>query len=96
MFLTVYLSNSEKHFAEVPVTPETLCQDVVDVCKEPGETDCYLAESWRGSGEDVATSFRFIVDLSTAALLNVESVPGFTPQNNALSKKQKRHTEVKK
>lgn len=68
MFLTVYLSNSEKHVAEVPVTPETLCQDVVDVCKEPGETDCYLAESWRGSGEDVATSFRFIVDLRTAAL----------------------------
>ncbi|KAI5088947.1 tumor protein p53 binding protein, 2 isoform X2 [Silurus meridionalis] len=49
MFLTVYLSNSEKHFTEVPVTPETLCRDVVDVCKEPGETDCYLAESWRGS-----------------------------------------------
>lgn len=53
MFLTVYLSNSEKHFTEVPVTPETLCRDVVDVCKEPGETDCYLAESWRGSGEDI-------------------------------------------
>ncbi|GAA6093019.1 apoptosis-stimulating of p53 protein 2b isoform X1 [Tachysurus ichikawai] len=52
MFLTVYLSNSEKHFTEVPVTPETLCRDVVDVCKEPGETECYLAESWRGSGED--------------------------------------------
>ncbi|XP_072527616.1 apoptosis-stimulating of p53 protein 2b isoform X2 [Salminus brasiliensis] len=50
MFLTVYLSNSDKHFTEVPVTPETLCRDVVDLCKEPGETDCYLAESWRGSG----------------------------------------------
>lgn len=55
MFLTVYLSNSEKHFTEVPLTPETLCRDVVDVCKEPGETDCYLAESWRGSGEESKT-----------------------------------------
>ncbi|KAK1802396.1 hypothetical protein P4O66_022063, partial [Electrophorus voltai] len=51
MFLTVYLSNNDKHFTEVPVTPETLCRDIVDLCKEPGEVDCYLAETWRGSGE---------------------------------------------
>lgn len=50
MFLTVYLSNSDKHFTELPITPETLCRDVVDMCKEPGEVDCYLAEMWRGSG----------------------------------------------
>uniref|UniRef100_A0A673GII8 Tumor protein p53 binding protein, 2b n=1 Tax=Sinocyclocheilus rhinocerous TaxID=307959 RepID=A0A673GII8_9TELE len=37
MFLTVYLSNSDKHFTELPITPETLCRDVVDMCKEPGE-----------------------------------------------------------
>ncbi|KAG7216340.1 hypothetical protein INR49_021744 [Caranx melampygus] len=36
MFLTVYLSNNDQHFTEVPVTPETLCRDVVDLCKEPG------------------------------------------------------------
>src|SRR4029434_7176729 len=51
MFLTVYLSNNDKHFTEVPVTPETLCRDVVDLCKEPGESHCYLAEMWRGTGE---------------------------------------------
>lgn len=51
MFLTVYLSNNDQHFTEVPVTPETLCRDVVDLCKEPGETDCHLSEMWRGSGE---------------------------------------------
>lgn len=50
MFLTVYLSNSEQHFTEVPVTPETVCRDVVDLCKEPGESDCHLAEVWCGSG----------------------------------------------
>ncbi|XP_065816136.1 apoptosis-stimulating of p53 protein 2-like [Labrus bergylta] len=49
MFLTVYLSNNDQHFNEVPITPETLCRDVVDLCKEPGEADCYLAEMWRGS-----------------------------------------------
>lgn len=50
MFLTVYLSNNEQHFTEVPVTPETICRDVVDLCKEPGESDCHLAEVWCGSG----------------------------------------------
>lgn len=54
MFLTVYLSNSEQHFTEVPVTPETICRDVVDLCKEPGENDCHLAEVWCGSGMDPA------------------------------------------
>ncbi|XP_038589770.1 apoptosis-stimulating of p53 protein 2-like [Micropterus salmoides] len=49
MFLTVYLSNNEQHFSEVPITPETLCRDVVELCKEPGEGDCYLSETWRGS-----------------------------------------------
>lgn len=51
MFLTVYLSNNDQHFSEVPITPDTLCRDVVELCKEPGEADCYLAEMWRGSGE---------------------------------------------
>ncbi|XP_063331763.1 apoptosis-stimulating of p53 protein 2-like isoform X1 [Pelmatolapia mariae] len=49
MFLTVYLSNNDQHFSEVPITPETLCRDVVELCKEPGESDCYLAEILRGS-----------------------------------------------
>lgn len=50
MFLTVYLSDNEQHFTEVPVTPETMCRDVVDLCKEPGESECHLAEVWCGSG----------------------------------------------
>ncbi|XP_046899607.1 apoptosis-stimulating of p53 protein 2b isoform X1 [Hypomesus transpacificus] len=49
MFLTVFLSNNDQHFTEVPVTPETLCRDVVELCKDPGEGDCYLAEMWRGT-----------------------------------------------
>ncbi|XP_076841111.1 apoptosis-stimulating of p53 protein 2b isoform X1 [Brachyhypopomus gauderio] len=60
MFLTVYLSNNDKHFTEVPVTPETLCRDVVDLCKEPGEVDCYLAETWRGSERVIGDSERMI------------------------------------
>ncbi|XP_031193113.1 apoptosis-stimulating of p53 protein 2 isoform X2 [Mastomys coucha] len=58
MFLTVYLSNSEQHFTEVPVTPETICRDVVDLCKEPGESDCHLAEVWCGSERPVADNER--------------------------------------
>uniref|UniRef100_A0A672P206 Apoptosis-stimulating of p53 protein 2-like n=1 Tax=Sinocyclocheilus grahami TaxID=75366 RepID=A0A672P206_SINGR len=52
--------NSDKHFTELPITPETLCRDVVDMCKEPGEVDCYLAEMWRGSERVIGDSERII------------------------------------
>ncbi|KAG8443812.1 hypothetical protein GDO86_009120 [Hymenochirus boettgeri] len=58
MFLTVYLSNNEQHFTEVPITPETTCRDVIELCKEPGETDCHLAEAWRGTERPVADNER--------------------------------------
>ncbi|XP_035519161.1 apoptosis-stimulating of p53 protein 2a isoform X6 [Morone saxatilis] len=60
MFLTVYLSNNDQHFTEVPVTPETLCRDVVELCKEPGETDCHLSEMWRGSERAVGDGERML------------------------------------
>ncbi|XP_056326535.1 apoptosis-stimulating of p53 protein 2a isoform X1 [Danio aesculapii] len=50
MFLTVYLSNNDQHFSEVPITAETVCADVLQLCREPGEnSSCYLSEVWRGS-----------------------------------------------
>lgn len=49
MIITVFLSNNEHILTEVPVTPETTCRDVVEFCKEPGETGCHLAEVWRGN-----------------------------------------------
>uniref|UniRef100_A0A3P9QHJ2 Tumor protein p53 binding protein, 2b n=1 Tax=Poecilia reticulata TaxID=8081 RepID=A0A3P9QHJ2_POERE len=49
MFLTVHLGSNDQRITEVPVMPEMLCRDVVELCKEPGEADCYLAETWRGS-----------------------------------------------
>ncbi|XP_061668343.1 protein phosphatase 1, regulatory subunit 13Bb isoform X1 [Syngnathoides biaculeatus] len=49
MILTVYLSDGEQAMTEVPVTPETTCRDVVEFCKEPGESGCHLAEVWRGN-----------------------------------------------
>ncbi|XP_069036175.1 apoptosis-stimulating of p53 protein 2a isoform X2 [Lepisosteus oculatus] len=60
MFLTVYLSNNDQHFTEVPITPDTCCRDVVELCKEPGETDCYLAEMWRGSERAVGEGERML------------------------------------
>ncbi|KAM3623599.1 uncharacterized protein V6R79_013131 [Siganus canaliculatus] len=60
MFLTVYLSNNDQHFSEVPITPETLCRDVVELCKEPGEIDCYLTEMWRGSERAVGDGERML------------------------------------
>nr|XP_033808129.1 apoptosis-stimulating of p53 protein 1 isoform X2 [Geotrypetes seraphini] len=49
MILTVFLSNNEQILTEVPITPETTCRDVVEFCREPGETGCHLAEVWRGN-----------------------------------------------
>ncbi|XP_062864335.1 apoptosis-stimulating of p53 protein 2a [Trichomycterus rosablanca] len=60
MFLTVYLSNNDQHFTEVPITPETVCRDVVELCKEPGEVDCHLAEMWRGSERPVGEGERML------------------------------------
>ncbi|XP_008314693.1 apoptosis-stimulating of p53 protein 2-like isoform X2 [Cynoglossus semilaevis] len=59
-FLTVYLSSQDQHFNEVPITPETLCRDVVELCKEPGEGDCYLSEAWRGSERVVGEGERMM------------------------------------
>ncbi|XP_060922554.1 apoptosis-stimulating of p53 protein 2-like [Limanda limanda] len=56
IFLTVFLSSSEQHFTEVPITPETLCRDVLALCREPGEAECYLAETWRGAERVVGES----------------------------------------
>uniref|UniRef100_A0A671T887 SH3 domain-containing protein n=1 Tax=Sinocyclocheilus anshuiensis TaxID=1608454 RepID=A0A671T887_9TELE len=63
MFLTVYLSNNDQHFTEVPITPETVCRDVVELCKEPGDAS-HLAEVWRGSGEGLMKNGASVLDLS--------------------------------
>ncbi|XP_026135063.1 apoptosis-stimulating of p53 protein 2-like isoform X1 [Carassius auratus] len=60
MFLTVFLSNNEQHFTEVPITPETVCRDVLGLCQEPGESSCHLAEVWRGSERAVGESERMM------------------------------------
>uniref|UniRef100_A0A8C1XJB8 Protein phosphatase 1, regulatory subunit 13Ba n=1 Tax=Cyprinus carpio TaxID=7962 RepID=A0A8C1XJB8_CYPCA len=40
--------DNQQLLTEVPITPETLCKDVVEFCKEAGESSCHLAEVWRG------------------------------------------------
>uniref|UniRef100_A0A672P706 Apoptosis-stimulating of p53 protein 1-like n=1 Tax=Sinocyclocheilus grahami TaxID=75366 RepID=A0A672P706_SINGR len=42
------LGDNQQLLTEVPITPETLCKDVVEFCKEAGESGCHLAEVWRG------------------------------------------------
>ncbi|XP_037545851.1 apoptosis-stimulating of p53 protein 2 [Nematolebias whitei] len=60
MFLPVYLSNNDQHFTEVPIMPETMCRDVMELCKEPGEAECYLAEMWRGTERVVEEEERML------------------------------------
>ncbi|XP_076848530.1 apoptosis-stimulating of p53 protein 1-like isoform X2 [Brachyhypopomus gauderio] len=49
MIIPVFLSANEQVLTEVPITPETLCKDVVELCREPGESGCYIVEVWRGN-----------------------------------------------
>ncbi|XP_059215271.1 apoptosis-stimulating of p53 protein 2-like isoform X3 [Centropristis striata] len=85
MFLTVYLSNNDQHFTEVPVTPETMCRDVVELCKEPGETDCHLSEMWRGSERAVGDGERMLDVLQRWGQHRAE-VRFFLRHNRALSR----------
>lgn len=69
MILTVYLSDGEQAVTEVPITPETTCRDVVEFCKEPGESGCHLAEVWRGNGKNWIQLACFLALLSLPPLL---------------------------
>ncbi|XP_053488350.1 protein phosphatase 1, regulatory subunit 13Ba isoform X4 [Ictalurus furcatus] len=47
-FIPVFLSSSEKVLTEVPVTAETRCKDVVEFCREAGESGCRLVQVCKG------------------------------------------------
>uniref|UniRef100_H2U1S4 Tumor protein p53 binding protein, 2a n=1 Tax=Takifugu rubripes TaxID=31033 RepID=H2U1S4_TAKRU len=83
----LYLSNNDQHFTEVPITPETLCRDVVELCKEPGETDCHLSEMWRGSERAVGDGERMF-DLLQRWGQHRPEVRFFLRHNRAPSREQ--------
>nr|XP_046232665.1 apoptosis-stimulating of p53 protein 2-like isoform X2 [Scatophagus argus] len=103
MFLTVYLSNNDQHFSEVPITPETLCRDVVELCKEPGEADCYLAEMWRGSERVVGEAERMLEVLQrwgqqrgeVRYLLHHQRAPGREPGGSRAADQMMKRNQVK-
>ena len=56
VILDVYLDNSHERVVSVPLTPDTLCADVIACCAQPGEQQCHLAELWRGCGKDIISN----------------------------------------
>lgn len=52
--IKVYLSDESTSAVDVPITPNTTALDVVQYCREPGETACHLAELWRGNEREVS------------------------------------------
>ncbi|XP_049319695.1 protein phosphatase 1, regulatory subunit 13Ba isoform X3 [Astyanax mexicanus] len=56
MIISVFLSDNEQLLTEVPITAETLCKDVVEFCKEAGESGCHLAEVWRGNERKIPSN----------------------------------------
>lgn len=47
--MKIYLSDNPDTNTEVPITPNTTAQDIIQLCREPGELNCHLAEIWRGN-----------------------------------------------
>ena len=54
--MRVFLSDDPSSAVEVPITPNTTATDVIDCCKEPGEANCHLSESWRGKERCVSVN----------------------------------------
>ncbi|MCJ8737232.1 hypothetical protein PDJAM_G00021630 [Pangasius djambal] len=48
IFIPVFLNSSEQVLTEVPVTAETRCKDVVEFCREAGESGCRLVQVCKG------------------------------------------------
>ncbi|KAI5101981.1 apoptosis-stimulating protein of p53-like, partial [Silurus meridionalis] len=48
IFIPVFRSSSEQVLTEVPITSETRCKDVVEFCREAGESGCRLVQVCKG------------------------------------------------
>jgi hypothetical protein len=58
---------------DVPVTPETTCQDVVECTRDPGEDECRLVELWRDCGKS-NTNLYFFYNIKVNILLYIETI----------------------
>nr|XP_039262194.1 apoptosis-stimulating of p53 protein 1-like [Styela clava] len=52
--IKVFLSDDPNSAVDAPITPNTTALDVIQYCREPGETACHLAELWRGNEREVS------------------------------------------
>ncbi|ESO84460.1 hypothetical protein LOTGIDRAFT_168690 [Lottia gigantea] len=49
VIIKVYIEDVGQHYVEVPITPNTSCQDVVDCTKEPGRESGYIVVIKQGT-----------------------------------------------
>ncbi|GAA6085241.1 protein phosphatase 1, regulatory subunit 13Ba isoform X1, partial [Tachysurus ichikawai] len=59
--IPVYLSSSKQVLTEVPIGAETRCKDVVEFCREVGESGCHLVHVCRGK-ESLIPSHHLMMD----------------------------------
>ncbi|XP_060736531.1 protein phosphatase 1, regulatory subunit 13Ba isoform X1 [Tachysurus vachellii] len=59
--ILVYLSSSKQVLTEVPIGAETRCKDVVEFCREVGESGCHLVHVCRGK-ESLIPSDQLMMD----------------------------------
>ncbi|XP_058254178.1 protein phosphatase 1, regulatory subunit 13Ba isoform X5 [Hemibagrus wyckioides] len=61
IFIPVFLSSSKQVLTKVPISAETQCKDVVEFCREAGESGCRLVQVCRGK-EKLIPSDHLMVD----------------------------------
>jgi len=60
MMMRIYLDDVHLHAAEIPITEQTTCGDVIEQFKVPGDKRIYsLIEVWRGRGNVFSEIFYF-------------------------------------
>ncbi|KAG8197842.1 hypothetical protein JTE90_020119 [Oedothorax gibbosus] len=60
VIVAVHVDNGK--WVDVPITPDTKCQDVVDCCREPSDEQCHLVHSV-GLVEQVVPEDTYMMDI---------------------------------
>lgn len=53
----MYQEDNDKYI-EVPVTPESTCNDVIACVQEPGDQSCSIIQKWKEHGNSIILSHR--------------------------------------
>ncbi|XP_058254174.1 protein phosphatase 1, regulatory subunit 13Ba isoform X2 [Hemibagrus wyckioides] len=92
IFIPVFLSSSKQVLTKVPISAETQCKDVVEFCREAGESGCRLVQVCRGK-EKLIPSDHLMVDYLQKWGQRRQEVKFYLRHENERSSKGRRTSE---